>query len=219
MGINGTAPADPISRLELIDDFLGGAGSSGQVGAQGWNIAGGTATGVQSETNHPGILRRDTSASSGIIAYTRLLITTAAHPLLGSDLFDLTCVFRLNTNDANTTMRIGLSSDYTTLTPVSGVYLEKVDADTSWFGVTRAASAQTRTAALAACDTAWHKVRIRRIDASTIGFTLDALAEVTATGTVPVAGMQPGSQISNSAAASKTLDHDLYRLIVTGLVR
>lgn len=211
-------PIDPLGTMDIIDDFLGGAGSSGQIGALGWNMAGGTATGVQSEASHPGILRRDTSASSGIIAYTRQLVTTAAHPLLGSDSFDLTFVFRLNTNDANTTVRLGLSSDYTTLTPTSGIYLEKVDADTSWFGVTRATT-QNRTAALAAVDTGWHKVRIRRIDSATIGFTLDALAEVAATGTVPVAGMQPGTQISNSAAASKTLDHDLIRLIVTGLVR
>jgi len=141
--------------------------------------------------------------------------------LLASELFDLTWVFRLNVNDANTRVRLGLTSDATIDAPVSAIYLEKQGADTSWFGTVRNASTESRTAAIAAVDTGWHKVRIRRIDASTIGFTIDALAEVTiATANVPGAvGVHPMTQLFNIDAVSKTLDHDFFRMKIGGLVR
>jgi len=85
--------------------------------------------------------------------------------------------------------------------------------------VTRAASAQTRTDTGIAVDTSFHRFRIRRVDGSTIGFTLDAAAEVTHTANIPTVGLVSGQVIRNSAAAAKTYDIDYYDLLITGLSR
>lgn len=217
----GPYPTDPLTTLDVFDDFVSGTITSGQVGSLGWGLAGGAILAVNALAGRPGIIRRDTSTTISTLAYTRLLIGTGNHPVLASEMFDLLWAFRLNVNDANTRVRLGFSSDATVDAPVSAIYLEKQGADTSWFGTCRNASTESRTAALATVDTGWHKVRIRRIDASTVGFTLDALAEVTlATANVPGAvGVHPFTQITNLEAALKSLDHDFFRLKVTGLVR
>ena len=212
--------ADPLTTLDVFDDFISGIGTSGQLGSLGFVFGGGTAAAIIAPAGHPGTVRRDTSATISTFAYTRLLLGTGVHPLIASELFDCIWVFRLNVNDANTRVRLGLSSDATVDAPVSAIYLEKQGVDTSWFGTCRDASTESRTAAIAAVDTGWHKIRIRRIDAATVGFTIDALAEVTLATNAPGAvGVHPMTQLFNIDAVSKTLDHDFFRLRITGLAR
>jgi len=103
--------------------------------------------------------------------------------------------------------------------PADGIYVEKLEADTSWFGVTRSASSETRTAALAACSTSWVKFRVWRLNATTVGFTVNDGTEVTATATVTSLPISPMIQIRNSAAADKTIDFDFFDISITGLSR
>lgn len=213
------AAIDPITILELVDDFIAGGVSSGTVGSLGWTFTGGTVVSVDGEAGHPGVIRRATSATINTIARTALQQSTGAEPLLPAQSFDLTWVVRLNQTDANTEARFGLSLDWTLLAAASGIYVEKKAADTQWFGVCRNAAAESRTAALGTVDTGWHKFRIRRIDASTIGFTLDAGTELTLATNIPTAAQLPGTQLTNTAAADKTIDYDLFRMRVTGLAR
>jgi hypothetical protein len=220
MRITPAGPVDPLTTLDLVEEFIGGTIASGQIGNFGWLFVGGTTATVNAEASHPGIIRRDTSATISTISYLTLRAATGLNHFLASEMFDVTWVFRLNVNDADTRVRIGLSSDPSADAPASAIYLEKILTDTQWFGVCRAASTQSRTAALATVDTGWHKIRIRRTDSATIGFTFDAGAEVTLATNVPGAlGVQPSSQIFNNAAASKTLDHDFFHLKITAMVR
>lgn len=210
-----------LDTLHLIEDFAVGGQTDNVIGTLGWRSVGGTTTTthVAGEANHPGILRKATSATISSIG-TISLKGRADMLFLSSTFFDVLWIVRLNTNDANTTVRIGIGgTDLNTQPPANGVYVEKLDADTSWFGVTRAASSQTRTAALAATSTGWIKVRVRRIDASTVGFTLDGGTEVTATATVPTLGATVFVSIQNSAAADKTIDLDYCRIVLTGMTR
>jgi hypothetical protein len=130
-------------------------------------------------------------------------------------------MIRLNTNDANTILQAGLSFNPGTATPGHGMYIEKQAADTSWFGVCRASSVQTRTSALATVSTNWVKFRIRRVDASTIGFTLDSGTEQLITTNIPTTGtgMHPFVTLSNTAAADKNVDLDYFHIFITGLSR
>jgi len=201
----------------IRDDFAANAGGS-TFGELGWVVSGGSFTSFSSALGHPGIVRKDTSAVSGTISFARLA-STAGGNILPAELFDILWIFRLNHNDADTAMRVGWAADAALNPPADGIYLEKVLADISWFAVTRAASVQSRSAALAAVDTGWHKIRIRRIDAATIGFTLDAATEVTLTTNVPVLALNPFLQIINGAAASKTFDADYFSMRITGLNR
>lgn len=211
-------PSDPLAVLTIVEDFLTGSNTTGNVGSVGMAL-GGTFTLQASEAGHPGIARMDTGAVSSTIASLYGRVGATSGSVLPSETFDLTAAFRLNTNDADTRVRIGLASNFTTAAPNDGIYLEKTLTDTQWFGTCRASSVETRTAALASVDTSWHKVRIRRINASTIGFAFDGAAEVAVAATIPTVSVHFGLHIFNNAAASKTIDADLFVFKVTGLSR
>lgn len=202
----------------LKDDFttLGGTGVG--IGELGWSTGGGTVASTVSSAGHPGINSRGTGGSAGTVTYARLAATTTGH-ILSAELFDMTWVLRLTQSDTDTALRIGIGADSSANPPNDGIFVEKLYADTSWFGVTRAASSQNRTAALVTSDTGWHRVRIRRIDASTIGFTVDAGAEVQATLTIPTVAMVPFFTIINQTAVNKLLDMDFFSLRITGISR
>lgn len=202
-----------------IWDHFPTATSSNTVGQLGWN-KGGTGSHASSfgvtAADHPGILRIDTGATISSVSYMRGAATTGGSFLAAAN-FEMLWVFRLNTNDSDTAMRFGFGADGAANPPTNGVYVEKLLADTQWFGVTRASGSENRTAALASCDTNWHKVRIRRRDASTIAFSIDDGTELTQTATIPSAALTPFAHITNGAGASKTLDFDFFSLRITGL--
>jgi len=209
---------NPRTTFFIKDDFGPGAGTALNIGELPWSSVGGTITNLAAEVDRPGLLRRDTSATSGVNAYISLR-NASATILLPVELFDMTFILRLNTNDAATLVRFGIVDNAGTNPPTHGIFIEKLAADTQWFGVTRAASVQTRTAALATVDTAWHRFRIRRVNGTTIGFTLDAGTELTLTATIPTAALNVYLAIINSAAAAKTIDIDYFELTITGLTR
>lgn len=200
------------------DDFIGGTTAGGSIGDLGWSQLGGTITYIAAIASHPGIINIDTTAVSGTLSGIRLgAIGTGG--VLATDLFDCTFLVRLNTNDANTLVRAGIANSSASNPPTGGAYIEKVEADTQWFGVCRAGGSQTRTAALANVTTGWIKLRIRRVDSTTIGFSLDDGTEVTLATNVPTDAQTWFVQIRNSTGASKTIDIDYVELLVSGIAR
>ncbi len=61
--------------------------------------------------------------------------------------------------------------------------------------------------------------RIRRVDASTVGFTVNDGTEVTATGNIPTATLSPFIAITNTTANAKSVDIDYFDLMVRGISR
>src|SRR5690242_5794583 len=84
------------------DDFLTGTASSGSVGQIGWTFSG-TITARTSEANHPGVYRIDTGAVQATQGRILPTGTTSIDPAANTNLL---WIVRLNTNDANTTIRI-----------------------------------------------------------------------------------------------------------------
>lgn len=203
----------------LQNDFIGSVISGASViGEQYWSAAG-TLTNLAAVAGHPGIIEISTGASSGTVAYI-VAGPNGIQPILPTDIFDTTFIVRLNTNDSDTQVRVGLSRTGSGDPASDGVYIEKLYTDTSWFGVTRAGSLQTRSAALASASTNWLTARMRRVNSSTVGFTLDGGTEVTATLTIPTTQqIAPFVQIKNQVASAKTIDVDYYEVRITGLSR
>ena len=221
--VSAGAPSMAIADLGengfyLKDDFLIST-SSNTVGELGWN-RGGTGSGSVNfgvtSAGRPGIVRLDTGATSGSMSYMRGAATTGGS-FLAAEMFDEVWKFRLNVNDANVTARFGFGADGAASPPTNGVYVEKLDADTQWFLVTRSAGTETRVA-LATVDTSWHKVRIRRQNATTIACSIDEGTEVTSTTNIPTAALTPFAHIVNSAASSKTWDVHFWSLRITGIL-
>lgn len=203
--------ADPLAVARITEEFVGNGTTSGTIGTHGWSVANGVTVSTASAANHPGIINRSTGASSGTNATLYLTNQGTIGLFIPSDTFDLTWVVRLNHNDANTLARVGLASA-TTDPPANGMYFEKLAADTNWFRVTRASSTETRTDHGTAAGTGWVKFRIRRKDASTIGYSIDGGTEADVTTNIPTAALSPWMQIVNSAASAKTIDADYLGL-------
>lgn len=201
------------------DDFIGGSASTGFIGELGWISAGtGTVTRPAGEAGHPGIVRLDSTATiSTICAISPTGNGTTT--MLPAEMFDMTFIVRLNTNDADTLVRLGLAAASNSNPSANGIWVEKDNADTSWAGITRASSVETQSANLVAVGTGWVKFRIRRVNPTTIGFTVDDGTEVTQTTNIPTTALHPFLQIRNNAAAAKTIDMDFWDIHVTGLSR
>lgn len=210
---------DYKTGFRFQDEFFSGNVTVGSVGNLGWSVGGGVATTAPlSEANHPGIIQRSTGSTAGQFAYL-LLPFTQGNLLAGT--LDMTFIVRLNTNDSDTTTRIGAMYLINT-TPTDGLYFEKLAADTNWFYVTRAASTQTgsRTDTGIAVSTGWITMRIVRTDDTSVAFYLNGTLIGTQTANIPTAqGTSPGLQIVNAANAIKTIDIDYFEMIRTGMTR
>ena len=203
------------NTIMLQDDFSFGGNSSGITGNLGWTLGAGSIAGQASEANAPGIFRLGTTAVSGTIG--RLLFNaTAVFPLSFPQ--ETISICRLNTNDANTTVRIGYVNSSGANPPNHGVYFEKLDADVDWFCVTRAASVETRVDSNINVNTSFNKFRITRTTTGVQFYVNEQFVTEIPTN-IPTIDVAPCYQIVNSAAADKTLDIDYFQLVITGLTR
>lgn len=203
------------STAALQDDFITGDSGSGIIGALGWGSAG-TISATGPFTNRPGVVSFDTSAVINTIARIGQFGTNT---FSGTPPHKLTWLARLNTNDANTTIRIGASSSFVANPPVSGSYFEKLDADTNWFCVTRNSNVQTRTDSTVAITTSFDNFSYTK-NSSGVQFSINNVNVCGLINTNVTSGnLGMGAHIINSAAASKSFDVDYAELILQGLVR
>lgn len=204
------------SSVFVSDDFISGLNTNGTTGVLGWIVNGGVTTNLASIAGRPGLLRKDTSAVSGTIA---TLFTSGTGSVWDSSSNHILLILaRLNSNDANTTVRIGLSNAFASSPSTDGIYFEKLDADTNWFCVTRSASVQTRTDSGIAVNTNFNAFEYKR-DSSGVAFFLNYAQVCSQSTNIPAIQGSSGLHIVNSAAAVKSIDIDYFSMIVTGLSR
>ena len=219
LGANGTnlygrAVGDP-ARFSIDDHFASGNTATGQVGALGWVTASGTVVSAASESGRPGIYRRETGTTSGTV--TSLVTKSIAGVLFPEDAFDMRWVVRVG-GDGAAVVRVGLLLTALGNPPTGGIYFEKLAGDTNWYVVTRHAAAETRTDTTVPVGAGWHVLRLRRIDATTIGFTVNGGTEITHTTNIPSGAVQwVALQLANATAVNQTVDIDYFSLAVSGL--
>jgi hypothetical protein len=202
-GIN--QPRTYRTRAFDYDDFMSGSVASQVIGKLGWQFVNGTVAAQASEANHPGIIRRSTGASSGTSATMFLGPGTTFTAQLSSSNFDMTWVFRLNTNDTTTALDIGLGVS----SQANLITLHKAAADTNFFFRTRTGGSEEKTDTGIEIDEDWHTARIVRVGTSCY-LWLDYVLVATNTEHLPTAAISPIVMIVNSEAAEKTVDIDYF---------
>lgn len=227
-GVDGVAKTalrtpNPDTDFYVKDDFVGGKGGSGTapdgiVGELGWRApssSGSIGVSVIEEADHPGvndISLPGTINTSHWIELDRFRLNTGA-------MFDFMWKFS-PTSNVNVTYRLGFFALSAADPPTNGIYIEKKSGDTNWFGTARSSDTESRVnMGVAVTANAWYSVRVRRIDASTIGFTVNNGSELTVTSNIPViqAGMM--AYIKLNEAVAKTLRVDYFDLAISGLSR
>jgi hypothetical protein len=216
----GESPVSEVTNPHIFEDFVSGdVSGDAPIGDLGWRISGGgaTASAVAPSSGTVGVLSFETFTNIGTYAVLYLRESPHVGVVPPASMFDLTFVARLVQADGDTLCRFGLANDATANPPGDGIFFEKLTSDSSWFGVTRSGGTQTRTAALRTADTAWIRGRIRRVDGSTVAFSLGEEASANATVNIPTAALQPFVAIRNSTTASKKIEVDYMDLLITGL--
>lgn len=204
----------------LVDDFDCGVNGNGGVGRLGWGVSGtGTVASVASESGRHGLVRLSTGAGAGTLCHLHLGLNGTGS-VWADDQWDIRFLLRMNTVDADTQVRIGLSGSGSGDPDANGVYFEKLYADLNYKFVTRSAGVQTRTSWVGYSAGAWYYFRLRRINATTIGYTGTGSADITQTTNIPTGiALQPFVQIKNQSAVNKTMDVDFFELGMGGLAR
>jgi hypothetical protein len=229
---------DLANMVFIDDDFVtGGNAVSTGLSKLGWTSSNGSSpTAVAGEAGHPGIFNK----SSGATAIT----TQATMQLRGSGgtgsfvlemgsaiQWEGHFVFRpkIANTDTNTLYRVGFMTDPSANPGADGVYVEKLPADTGLFAVCRAASTSTKDGT--ALDTTgvgtktwgttdWLHLKIRKVNTTTIGFSINGQAERTLNTNVPTNSISVFFGVgNNNTAVAKTLDIDYFAFILTGISR
>lgn len=205
----------------LKDEFTIASTESGEIGELGWGFTNGSWNLIPPEANHPGICRRTSTAVAGTVASSFFGGGGTATILRWDQTEEQTWIIRPVTTDADYDIRVGLFSDATQNPPSNSICFERLAADTSWFGVTRDSGAQTRSAALAVFAAGWFRLRIRRINATTVGFTINGGTEVTQTGNVfgGATALVIGLQIIPTSTNARSVDYDAFCHVIPAMTR
>jgi hypothetical protein len=219
-GGGGSSAIDPTAP-QWFDDLLGGNSPAGQIGNLGWAWANGPGpTFTQGIANHPGIvtISSGTSSSNYATLYLGEGGQSTNRPIYQGDLWDVTFWVRPTTNDAQTVLRVGMNSNAGGAGG-AGAYFEKLAADTDWFAVTNGA-AQTRTdMGVAVAANTWVKLRVRMVNATTVGYSINGGTETTITTNLPNNALLPFVNVMTSTTTAKTLDIDACLIALSGLSR
>lgn len=224
MGYQNVINEDPISTFRFSDDFLGAIVQTAvSTSSDIWSFKVNSTIAIAkiaAEAGHPGIIQLRASANGALCAICLADEGTTIGSVLPADFFDITWICRPVQNDTNTIHRIGLFNPNVAGAFSDAIYFAKEAADNFFTGNCKAASTTTTTASFGAYDANdWYRFKLRRIDASTIGFSINDGTELTAATNVPTVPLVPAAYVSSTAAANKDLDIDFFDMKITGLVR
>jgi hypothetical protein len=180
-----------------------------------WRQVSTTIQKIDSVAGHPGIVQLISLSNNNVVGMA-LASSSSTVTLLPSDNFDIMFVLRPVTNDSDTIYRFGLFESDFSNSFSHAILFHKAAADSEFFGECRASGTSTQTSGFGTYTAnTWHTFRLRRIDASTIGFTYDGGTESTITTNIPTAGLVPAFYVVRVATANKTLDVDSFDLTFT----
>lgn len=117
--------------------------SLGAIGSLGWTLTGGTLVRSTTGANHVGAVALGTSAVAGTLAALTTL-DQAGGNFLCQETFDGAFVFRSDSVDTDTLIRVGFASAHNLDPATDGCWIEKLYADAAWYAVCRSAGVQTR---------------------------------------------------------------------------
>ncbi len=217
----------PASAWFEQDHFASGSSSGGSIGRLGWVLSSANVpifnNTAQAAAGRLGVGTFNTAAAPAAnLVYSISLRSTSAPPFSGMDTQYHEIWVSPVLADASVQIRVGLSSDPASATPSNAIYVEKLFADTDWFGVSVGASAgyAVRTPSLGVVSTTGYvKIRVRR-SGSTVYFSIDGgITEVSLTTNLPstTSGLNPFVHLQPSASTQKSILIDYYEGLVTGL--
>jgi hypothetical protein len=200
----------------LEDDFLSGTTGNGTIGALGWGTGSGTLLVFPSTINNPGIVQKGTTTTINTVATLQLMTqnNSTIFPTYPHTVIFIASPMQV---DVNTVMRIGAFAAVSSNPPFTGIYFEKLGADTTWFGVIQIGGVSTRVNTNVPVTTEFSTFKYEAV-ANTVIFYINNVNVAQLSG-LPTLGIDPAVQIINLDALDKTIQIDYFQLYLTGLTR
>lgn len=223
-----------VDHCEFWDDFISYENSNPELGltsvpyhggqVQWFGRASGTGLGdivfIAGESNHPGIIRLNTSTTDNSSVTLHLGPATTSGFVAGSDILDFECVVRfVDTGLGSVGFSIGFSEDTSSLsittTANSHIAAFMYDTDnanltTSIRCITREADGTATNTASGVAPTGWKKLRILQLTEGTMEFFIDDVLVATHSTQVPDSGeiMNLGVTLVTRTTDIRDLDID-----------
>lgn len=218
-------PNNPLTTAFDYEDFLGNDGTTGSIGKLGWGFVNSSVAFVASEASHPGIISKLQNNNSGSLY---LGFTTGIFMLLPSMNFDNYFIVRPQSFDGNCSLWVGYQDTNSGTGDANNMILfEALSTDTNWFTTTRNGGTVARqNTTIPATTGNWYTFRLRRIDASTLGFTVvtvngvaSGVGEFTETTEIPTTTLGWAMRMRSHTAANRTCEIDYWDQLITGMAR
>jgi hypothetical protein len=200
------------SDLVFEDEFMCSSTETGEVGLHGWSFTNGSVQNANAEANHPGIATRRCGTTSGQVASFYPAGAGTTTRFLYSEWKEITFIICPVATNTDHTVRVGLTSDATSNTPANGVYFERLNTDTNWFRVTRAASSQQRVDTGVAYAASWINLRLTK-NGSQVDFYVNDALNGSNTTNIPAAAtaLLPFVQIIPSSTTARDVKLDYIK--------
>jgi hypothetical protein len=218
---------DPTTTVELMEDFVGGVISSGQVGMLGWSFTYSTSLGIGGVTNtagRSGVISIGNAPSISPDVNILYLKGTGGDIIVGAQA-NLTGIISAKNGqvaDANAAFRIGYTNNINSIgDPPAGIYFRATGLG-NWFAVCRNANTETAVNTGVAQSTTFKQFKIAVNAAGTsVTFSIDGTVVATITTNIPTVPIFPVLQVEDSVGVSTrfTLDVDYFYTKITGLNR
>lgn len=214
---------DKISELTypvIRDDFIAQSNETGETGEAKWNFTNGSIQTANAEANHPGITLRRSGTTANQVASMYLGQATTTG-LFRWDQFDqatfIVCGVATN---ADHIIRFGLFVDAGALAPVTGLYFQRTNSNAFYTPVAIRSSLPVSTVQQWTYDLNWHKFKIRKINSTNVGFTVDDGVETVLT-TVLQAGdlFNIGFQVIPTTTTARDIKIDFFSLRLQPQIR
>lgn len=207
--------SDPLTRLDLSEDFMSGSTEVGEVGILNWTTAATSSSVVSAESDHPGIFRFTTNTTSGNIARLHLGGSATDGMFYVSNLDTISAIVRPQQN-TNMKVKFGLfQNNNDTGGGTDGIYFEfSTLVGPEWYCITKASSTTTSQATdISVSANTWYRLDIVR-NGTLIEFYIDGALKHNTSSNVPVSSaLNAGFMVEcRDTGNAKSLDVDYFRL-------
>lgn len=214
----------PSTTAELMEDFVGGNTTSGNIGNYGWKFVtwtDGVVTYDASVSGRVAIIKITSGTTEGN-GSTLFLVDAANQPILPNALGNTTAIFSVKQTAANSTqnMQIGFADNIALIGDVNNGSYFRFTGSGNWNAVTRRGGLETVTDTGVLQSTSFKLFKIITNSTGTsTAFYIDDVLKATHTTNLPNGAISPRIQIVTTATDDKSFSIDYFYLKVTGLTR